>query len=225
MITIENLDFQYGQTDFDLRIDQLSIERGSKVSFVGPSGLGKTTLLNLISGILVPRQGSIKIGKVDITQLNDAARRDFRITSIGFVFQDFELIDYLNLYENILLPWLINSSLKLTDSIRRQARTLATNMGLGNKLNRPIGRLSQGEKQRVAVCRALLPGPDVLLADEPTGNLDPANKQLILDILFEHVSKTNATLIMVTHDHSLLKGFDKVIDFQDFQSNNKTKNV
>lgn len=216
MIVIKDLLFQYGNTDFSLRLGELSIERGARTALLGPSGSGKTTLLHLIAGILVPQRGSIRVADVNLAQLSDAARRNFRISRIGFVFQDFELVEYLSVRENILLSFLINGSLKLDTAVRKQARHLADSMGLGDKLNRPVGRLSHGEKQRVAICRALLPGPKVLLADEPTGELDPVNKRRIVQILFDRATRTEATLIVVTHDHSILEGFDRVIDFQDF---------
>ena len=216
MIAIKDLLFQYGNTDFRLRLGELSIEPGTRTALVGPSGSGKTTLLHLIAGILVPQRGSIRVADVDLPRLSDAARRNFRISRIGLVFQDFELVEYLNVRENILLSFLINGSLKLDAAVRKQARRLADSMGMGDKLNRPVGRLSHGEKQRVAICRALLPGPKVLLADEPTGDLDPANKRRIVQILFDRAARTEATLIVVTHDHSLLEGFDRVVDFRDF---------
>ena len=216
MIAIKDLLFQYGNTDFRLRLGELSIEPGTRTALVGPSGSGKTTLLHLIAGILVPQRGSIRVADVDLPRLSDAARRNFRISRIGLVFQDFQLVEYLNVRENILLSFLINGSLKLDAAVRKQARRLADSMGMGDKLNRPVGRLSHGEKQRVAICRALLPGPKVLLADEPTGDLDPANKRRIVQILFDRAARTKATLIVVTHDHSLLEGFDRVVDFRDF---------
>ena len=143
---------------------------------IGPSGSGKTTLLNLVSGILTPEQGSVRCGDSEVSALGDAARRDFRITRIGFVFQDFELLDYLNVLDNVLHPYRITNALKLTREVRERAGDLLQQMGLGNKLMRGVERLSQGEKQRVAICRALLPSPQLVLADEATGNLDPRNK-------------------------------------------------
>ena len=145
-------------------------------------------------------------------------RRDFRITHIGFVFQDFELLDYLNVLDNILHPYRITRALKLTQPIEQRAIELANGLEIGDKLRRFTGELSQGEKQRAAICRALLPQPQLILADEATGNLDPRNKGKILDLLFENVDSHNATLLAVTHDHELLPRFDRVIDFLDFHS-------
>lgn len=216
MICIDDLFFEYRDGHFTLAIDRLDIDQGAKVAFVGPSGSGKTTLLHLLAGILVPRRGRIRVGKTELTSLSEASRRNFRISSIGLVFQDFELVEYLNVRENIFLPYLINGSLVLNAQVKQSADRLAESVGLGDKLRRSIGHLSQGERQRVAICRALLPGPHVLLADEPTGNLDPSNKRRILDLLCERATDTGATLIVVTHDHSLLPALDRVIDFQQF---------
>ena len=149
--------------------------------------------------------------------LSDAERRAFRIRKVGFVFQDFELIDYLDVRENILLPFRINPALTLNSKVQEELNSLAESLGLTDKLKRRIDQLSQGEKQRVAICRALLPRPEMVLADEPTGNLDPDNKRRIIEILFEQSTRTKATLVVVTHDHSLLDGFDQVIDFEQFQ--------
>jgi putative ABC transport system ATP-binding protein len=216
MICIEDLCFRYRDGGFTLAIERLEIDPGTKVAFVGPSGSGKTTLLHLVAGILAPQQGHIRVGESDLTTMGDAARRNFRISSIGFVFQDFELIDYLNVRDNILLPYLINGSLDLTNEVRQSAEQLAGSVGLGDKLARSISHLSQGERQRVAICRALLTNPQVLLADEPTGNLDPKNKRRILDLLLDRAEATGATLIVVTHDHGLLDNLDRVVDFQQF---------
>ena len=216
MIDIDGLLFQYPKSAFQLDIEQLSMARGESVAVVGPSGSGKTTLLNLISGISVPERGKIVVDDTDVASLADAQRRNFRIANIGFVFQQFELISYLNLRENIVLPHLINKSLPLNKSVYHRAEALAESMGLGDKLNRRISQLSQGEQQRVAVCRALVTDPPILLADEPTGNLDPRNKRHILDLLFKHCEETNATMLVVTHDMAILDGFDRQIDFADF---------
>jgi putative ABC transport system ATP-binding protein len=217
MIEIRHLEFSYPTGNFFLNIPEFSVAKHEKVAVIGPSGTGKTTLLNLIAGIIVPNRGSISINDTIVDQLNDAQRRQFRITQIGFVFQDFELLDYLNVSDNILHPYRITSALHLDTSVRQRARTLAEEMGLDDKLKRRSTDLSQGEKQRAAICRALLPQPRLILADEATGNLDPENKLRILDLLFRAVAEYDTTLLAVTHDHELLKQFDKVVDFRDFR--------
>ncbi len=221
MIHIEKLIFSYPNAAFQLQIPALAIESGASVAITGPSGCGKTTLMSLVAGILVPVRGSIRIDERSINTLTDAQRRNFRISEMGMIFQDFELIEYLNVHENILLPFFINSSQTLDAHIRQRAVELAEFMNIGDKLGRAVGKLSQGEKQRVAICRALLTRPRFILADEPTGNLDPVNKQHIIEILFHQIRNTDATFLMVTHDHSLLDRFDRVVDLYDFYTGRK----
>lgn len=217
MIDIESLIFHYFSGEFRLEIPEFTVARGEKMAVIGPSGSGKTTLLNLIAGIIVPNNGAIRVGDVKVDALNDASRRDFRITSIGFMFQDFELLDYLTVFANIIHPYRITGALSLDASAKKRAAGLAEDMGIGDKLRRKLNDLSQGEKKRAAICRALLTRPQVILADEATDNLDPDNKTLILDLLFRAVEEHEATLLAVTHDHELLKRFDRVVDFKNFR--------
>ena len=216
MIHIKDLKFHFPGGQFRLNIPDFQVARGEKVAVIGPSGSGKTTLLNLIAGIIIPLSGTIGVDNAQVSALGDQERRDFRISNIGFVFQDFELLDYLNVLDNVLHPYRITGALKLDKAVRARAESLTQDMGIGDKLKRNPEHLSHGEKQRVAICRALLPQPKLILADEATGNLDPDNKTLILDLLFKAVNDQHATLLAVTHDHDLLKGFDRVVDFTDF---------
>lgn len=217
MISLKDIYFTYPDSDFKLNIDNLSFKRGSKTAIIGTSGYGKTTMLNLIAGINLPSKGTVQIKDALINSLNDSERRDFRIQNIGFIFQDFKLIPYLNIMDNILLPFRINSSIKLNKETIDNVQELASDLGILNKLKKYPSKLSQGEKQRVAICRALLNYPSIILADEPTGNLDPENKRKIMDILFAAVNKYDATLVTVTHDHDMLSGFENIIDFKEFQ--------
>jgi len=216
MIKIRELYFEYPGSDFKFSISKLDIKGGAKVAVIGPSGYGKTTFLNLLSGISTPVKGEIEVDSEDIGSLSDSERRSFRISKIGFVFQNFELVEYLTILDNILLPYRINPSLTLTGEVRSRARALSEKMGLSDKLKRNVTKLSQGEMQRVAICRALLTEPRLLLADEPTGNLDPTNKELTIQTLFDYAERHESTLVMVTHDHSLLSGFDSVIDLESY---------
>lgn len=216
MIKIRELYFEYPGSDFKFSISKLDIKGGAKVAVIGPSGYGKTTFLNLLSGISTPVKGEIEVDSEDIGSLSDSERRSFRISKIGFVFQNFELVEYLTILDNILLPYRINPSLTLTGEVRSRARALSEKMGLSDKLKRNVTKLSQGEMQRVAICRALLTEPRLLLADEPTGNLDPTNKELTIQTLFDYAEWHESTLVMVTHDHSLLSGFDSVIDLESY---------
>ena len=216
MIEINSLKFSYPSGEFHLDMPGLTVEKNERVGVIGPSGSGKTTLLNLVAGILTPETGKVVVNGTDVSTLSDADRRAFRITNIGFVFQDFELLDYLDVMDNILHPYRITSALKLDGEVRDRAASLARDMGIGDKLGRLATDLSQGEKQRAAICRALLPRPHLILADEATGNLDPVNKVRILDLLFRAVEQHGATLLAVTHDHELLDRFDRIFDFMDF---------
>ena len=216
MIEIKDLRFQYGEGDFCLDIPHLQVNAGERVAVVGPSGSGKTTLLNLIAGIARPQSGQIITGAIDLSALDDGAIRDFRIETIGLVFQEFELLEYLDVLDNVLLPYRINSSLRLDAAVMQRARELLTSVGIGDMLDRRPDKLSQGEKQRAAVCRALLVKPALLLADEPTGNLDVMNKDRVLDILLDYASDNNATLVTVTHDRDLLDRFERIVDFKQF---------
>ena len=216
MINLKNLNFEYAHTGFRLAVDSLEIAQGEKVAVVGPSGSGKTTLLNLISGILLPKSGTVSVEEVEVSSMSDAQRRDFRIANVGFVFQQFELISYLNVAENIRLNYLINNSLTANTETNDRVKELAEAVGISDKLRRPVHQLSQGEQQRVAICRALLTNPKLILADEPTGNLDPDNKLRILDVLFEQVDRGGQTLLVVTHDMAIVDRFDRQIDFRNF---------
>jgi putative ABC transport system ATP-binding protein len=213
MIHLSGIDFRYPDGDFHLALDELSLNRGTAAALIGPSGCGKSTLLNLVAGILTPGAGSVQVHDTKVHQLDDSRRRLFRLRQIGFVFQDFALIDYLTVRDNILHPWRINAAVPLTPEVKERAEYLARQLDIFGKLNRFPGQLSQGEQQRAAICRALAPKPPILIADEPTGNLDPSNKRSILDILLEYTRTENATLVLATHDHDLLPAFDQVIDF------------
>ena len=216
MIEIDQLRFRYPRSDFLLDLPRLVVDDCERVAVVGPSGCGKTTLLNLISGIITPDSGRVRVGEDIVSELMESARRDFRIANIGMVFQQFELVEYLNVRDNILLPFAINSSLKIPPAIRERATDLAAAMGLEGKIKRRVGQLSQGEQQRVAICRALIADPKIILADEPTGNLDPKNKKVILDLIFSQAETNDQTLVVVTHDMGILEDFDRTVDFEEF---------
>jgi putative ABC transport system ATP-binding protein len=216
LIRISDIHFHYIPEEFHLGIKDLVIDAGEKVAFIGPSGSGKSTLLNLVAGILIPQEGVIEIDGLKITSQSDQARRDYRISNIGFVFQDFGLIDYLDVTDNILHPYRISGALNINGDVKDRVKHLAERTGVSSLLNRHPSELSHGERQRVAICRALLPKPKLILADEATGNLDSDNKSHILELLAASVEENNATLLAVTHEQELLHYFDRVINFRDF---------
>lgn len=215
LIEIDGLEFRYGGPDgFVLSVPSLRVARGARAAIIGPSGSGKSTLLGLIAGILVPDRGRIAVGGVDRARAGDAARRRFRVTEIGMVFQEFELLDHLTVRENVLLPYFVNAALRLDGAVEARLVELAEAAGIGRYLARRPRELSHGERQRVAICRALVTSPTLLLADEPTGNLDPVTARRVLDLLTREASRAAATLLMVTHDHGLAASFEQVIDFE-----------
>ena len=212
MIRIQNLLFRYPSSDFELALDKAEFSVGTSTAIIGPSGYGKTTLLYLIAGIYTALEGEVWFGDTQLNKANEQQRSAFRLKNIGFVFQDFKLLSYLNVLDNILLPYRVNPAQPINSEAREKAMALAVSMGLETKLKRHPGHLSHGERQRVAICRALLTNPSLILADEPTGNLDPNNRDLIIDLLLSSVRKNGATLIAVTHDREILKGFDRTLD-------------
>lgn len=216
MISISELVFRFPHSDFQLTVPSLAIAGGERLAIIGPSGSGKTTLLHLIAGILSPSEGKVRVQGQELKTLSEAARRAFRITRIGLVFQSFELVSYLDVLDNILLPYRLNPALRLEPAVEHRAEELAGETGIGHRLGYLPHRLSQGEKQRVAICRALLPEPPLLLADEPTGNLDPSAKQRVVDLLFQQIERTGATLVMVTHDVEIAARFPRAINCRDF---------
>jgi putative ABC transport system ATP-binding protein len=214
-IRIRDLEFRYRHGDYRLSLPELAVSPGEAVAIIGPSGSGKTTLLNLIAGIITPRSGSVTVDGVTVGELSDRERRRFRILRIGFVFQDFALLDYLDVMDNILHPYRISPALVLTPQVRARADELAGELGIGSRLREHPDTLSHGEKQRVAICRALLPAPRLILADEATGNLDRDNKERILRLLLDDVEARDSSLLAVTHDEELLHHFHRVVDFRD----------
>jgi putative ABC transport system ATP-binding protein len=216
-IRISGLRFSYpaphgeGTAPFHLALDDWQVERGTRVALYGPSGCGKSTLLDLLAGVLRPAAGSIEVEGEDLGRLADDAVRAHRIRTLGFVFQDFPLVDYLDAMENVLFPYRLNRALRLDGEARRRARDLLVGLGLAGKERRLPRELSVGERQRVAIARALVTGPRLLLADEPTAGLDPEQSLSVMLQLEEASREHGLTLVMVTHDPALLGRFDQTL--------------
>lgn len=214
-LTIERMRFRYPGNAYELVVNELRISAGERVALVGTSGIGKTTLLYLLAGILRPQEGRIGIEGVWLDTLTDRALRDLRLRRLGMIFQEFELLDHLRVRDNILLPYWIDGRLNLDRAAHDRADALLERAGLSALSRRKPAALSQGERQRVGICRALITRPSILLADEPTGNLDPETTNEILDAILDAASAEDATLVFVTHDHTLLDRLDRVIDLSD----------
>jgi len=183
-------------------LDQLDlkVERGEWCSIIGPSGTGKSTLLHCISGLLEPDNGEVFFENTNLYLLKDKERSDFRRRKIGFVFQDFKLLPYYSVIDNVILPLIFDLSKK---ELYEKAKQLLLNVGITEELfDRLPDSLSGGEKQRVAIARALIGQPELLICDEPTGNLDIENRDRIIQLLYQFNQK-GQTIIVVTHDHEV----------------------
>ena len=188
----------------------VTIGAGERVAILGPSGSGKSTLLNLLSGIDLPDRGVVRVGDVDLATLTERDRTLFRRARVGFVFQFFNLLPTLTVLENLLLPLELTGS-GGPDGGQSRARELLASVELLDRADAFPDRLSGGEQQRVAIARALIHRPDLLLADEPTGNLDQDTGDLVVRLLEDLVARGGTTLIVVTHSRELAERMDRVL--------------
>ena len=188
----------------------LSIRRGESVAIIGASGAGKSTLLALLAGLDEPTSGRALLAGSDLTQLDEDGRAAVRANHVGFVFQSFHLVPSLTALENVMLPL----ELARRPDARAAAREVLGRVGLAERVGHYPRQLSGGEQQRVAIARAFVREPDVLFADEPTGNLDAATGEKIMDLLFGLNRATQTTLVLVTHDRQLAERCDRVIQLE-----------
>jgi len=219
-IELEDVRFRWPGAAHDvLAIDALSVARGERVFMQGASGSGKSTLLSVIGAIVDPRQGRVHVDGVPLDSLSGGARDTFRADKIGFIFQMFNLLPFLGLVDNVLLPCRFSATrrsraLSHGRSLEDEARRLLSTLGLDVDVlaDRPVIELSVGQQQRVAAARALIGSPPIVVADEPTSALDADARHDFLALLFDEVKAVDATLVLVSHDRELAGVFDRVID-------------
>jgi putative ABC transport system ATP-binding protein len=211
---VSDLRFAYSAEGFRVHVPQLTLASGKALALAGPSGAGKSTLLRLLTGLLTPTAGNVSLGTTDLHAMTAEARRAFRLQHIGLVFQDFALLDYLTVSENILLPHHFRGDAGA--AVRTKMIDLTQRLHIDRYLNKRVSQLSQGERQRVAVARALVHEPQFVFADEPTASLDPARGRIVVDMLLEDTRRRGACLVMVTHDPNLLPLFDQTLRMEDF---------
>lgn len=214
ILVTENLKKYYGKEPNIVRaLDgvSLSVEEGEFVAVVGTSGSGKSTLLNMMGGLDVPTEGEVIIAGKRLSELNDERLTIFRRRRIGFVFQNYNLVPILNVYENIILPVSLDGERPDEDYIRRVIRLL----GIQEKLTDMPNNLSGGQQQRVAIARALAARPAILLCDEPTGNLDSKTSQDVLGLIRMSSRQFNQTVIMITHNEEIAQTADRIIRIED----------
>ena len=210
MLLLENIQKSYQQPDGSvvqiLDVPSYQIATGEQAVMIGPSGCGKTTLLHTIAGITKPDSGSVFLNKVEMTKYSEAARDLIRADKLGYVFQTFNLLRGFSALENVLLGMTFGKR-KVEKS---RAQQLLERVGLGHRLNNKPGAMSVGEQQRVAVARALANKPSLLLADEPTANVDPSNQKQIVDLIRETCREENIALLMITHSMEVADQFERV---------------
>lgn len=210
-IEIKNLTFGYQKDKPIIKIDDLKINSGEKVFIYGPSGYGKSTLLNLISGVLSFSEGEIVVLDKNIKTLSVSKKDILRGSEIGYIFQIFNLIPYLNIKENIVLPCMINKERAHQQDFHAQADELIQKLNLSEHVDKNPTELSIGQQQRVAQARALIGNPKIVIADEPTSSLDEKNTTEFMNLLISEWEKRKFTLIFVSHDERLKKYFDRSI--------------
>jgi len=211
MLELKSLKKSYYQGTQTIEIFEnlnFHVEEGQRVAIMGKSGSGKSTLLSLISGIIKPDDGDIFLNSISYKDLHESELNDFRAMNIGFVFQNFHLVSYLNALENVMLPAKVCN----IPNPREKAIKLLESVGLDHRLDHLPSQLSGGEKQRVAIARALIHNPKIILADEPSGNLDDETGNAVMDILFELIKKNNTTLILVTHSKDVANRCEKTYE-------------
>lgn len=216
MISVQRLRFAYPNGECALSVDDFSVLAGESVGIAGPSGIGKTTFLRLLAGLLVPHEGEVSLDSQAHSTLPESARRKVRLHRCGLVFQDFELLDYLTVEDNVLLPMRLAGA--LDKSIRQRARELIEALDLAQHWQRLTSELSQGERQRVAVARALVHEPQIVLADEPTSSLDLKRKHLVMDLLADYAKARKAALVFISHDVELFRCVDRVVNVEDWKT-------
>lgn len=214
ILEVKNLCKTYGKGDTMVKAlgdVSFSVEKGEFIAIIGPSGSGKSTLLHILGGVDVPTSGSVIIDKTDISQLNETALAIFRRRQIGLVYQFYNLIPILTVQENLTLPLLLDGR-KANPKI---VNSLVSQLGLDQRLNHLPNQLSGGQQQRVSIGRALINNPALLLADEPTGNLDSENSREIISLLRRFNKEYNQTVIIITHDERIALAADRVIAIED----------
>ncbi len=216
-VKLENVKFQYEKNNVVIKDLTLSIGYGEKIFIHGPSGSGKSTLLNIIANVLRPSCGSINILGEQTNKLNASQNDKFRGDNIGFIFQNFNLIPYLSIYENIMIPLIssIKRNQKVQGDFDKEIKRIAKELEIFELLNKKVTELSVGQQQRVAVARALIGNPEIIIADEPTSSLDDAVTDKFMQLLIKEHKHKNFTLIFVSHDRRLSKYFDKEINLLD----------
>ena len=218
IIKIDSVRFYWSKkSNFKIFVPNLEIKKGEKVLLLGESGSGKTTILSLICGFLNPLSGNIFINGKTINQLSSKTKDEYRADNIGIIFQQFNLLPYANVVDNVLLPLYFSKvrSNNVPDK-REKVIELFKQLRLPDDITQfRASSLSMGQQQRVAVARALIGNPSLIIADEPTSSLDADAQKIFLDLMFQQISENNSTLLMVSHDRSLSDQFDRLIDINE----------
>lgn len=214
ILEVTNLSKIYGKGDTMVKaLDNVSfsVDKGEFVAIIGPSGSGKSTLLHILGGVDVPTKGSVIINQTDISTLDETALAIFRRRQIGLIYQFYNLIPILTVKENLTLPLLLDG--RKPDA--KQIDTLVKRLGLEHRLDHLPNQLSGGQQQRISIGRALVNNPAIMLADEPTGNLDSENSKEIISLLRQFNKEYNQTVIIITHDEKIANSADRVITIED----------
>ncbi|MEM7541167.1 MAG: ABC transporter ATP-binding protein [Pseudomonadota bacterium] len=219
VVDIHGLSFRWhAQDPIVLSLDALRIKQGERVFVEGPSGSGKSTLLSLLAGVSVPQKGEVRVLDKQLDRLPSVQRDHFRADHIGYIFQMFNLIPYLSMIDNVLLPCRFSNlrqrrALERSSSLEAEAQRLLAHLDMAHDdlLHRAVRALSVGQQQRVAAARALMGAPELLIADEPTSALDTDRREAFISLLFEECSLARSTLVFVSHDTSLEDYFDRTI--------------